>query len=68
MYVNTFVELLESLELRSEATLGSGVDDEHDLALEVGQRVGLALLVNGLEIVECGGGRHACGTSLLSRK
>ena len=56
----TFVELLETLKLWCKAALGGGVDDEHDLALEVGQRKFIALLVFGLEVVECGGGRHGC--------
>jgi hypothetical protein len=38
------VELFEALELRGEATLGGGVHDENDLALEGGERESLALL------------------------
>lgn len=37
------VEFLEALELRSEATLGGGVDGEDDLAFERGKRERLAL-------------------------
>lgn len=48
----TFVELFEALKLRSKAALGGGVDDQYDLALEVGERVRLALLVDRLEVVE----------------
>jgi hypothetical protein len=40
------VELFEALELRGEATLGCGVHDENDLALEGGERESLALLYN----------------------
>lgn len=50
--MRTFVESLEVVELGSEATLASGVDDEDDLALEVGQRVGRTLVVLGLEVEE----------------
>lgn len=64
MLCRTFVQLLETFELWSETTLGSGVDNEHDLALEVGQRVLIALLVLGLEVVESGSGRHACEPGL----
>lgn len=38
------VELFEALELRGEAALGGGVNDEDDLALERGEREFLALL------------------------
>lgn len=38
------VELLETLELRGEAALGGRVDDENDLALQVFEGVGVALL------------------------
>lgn len=60
----TFVQLLKTFELWSETTLGGSVDDEHDLALEVGQRILVALLVLWLEVVESGGGCHACGPGL----
>lgn len=60
----TFVQLLETFELWSETTLGGSVDNEHDLALEVGQRVLVALLVLWLEVVESGSGRHACEPGL----
>jgi len=53
-----FVELLKTLELRGEAAFAGGVDDQHDLALQVLQRVRLTLLVVGLEVVEGGSGRH----------
>jgi hypothetical protein len=42
--VHLLVELFEALELRGEAALGGGVDDEDDLALEGGERVLVALL------------------------
>ena len=54
----TFVELLKTLELRGEAAFAGGVDDQHDLALQILQRVWLALLVVGLEIIEGCCGRH----------
>lgn len=54
----TFVELLKTLELRGEAAFAGGVDDQHDLALQILQRVWLTLLVVGLEIVEGCCGRH----------
>lgn len=38
------VELFEAFKLRGEATLGRGVHDENDLALEGGERESLALL------------------------
>lgn len=50
--MHTFVEGLEVVELRGEAALAGGVDDEDDLALEVGERVGRSLVVLGLEVVE----------------
>lgn len=59
--MRTFVKSLEVIELGSEATLAGGVDDEDDLALEVGQRVGCTLVVLGLEVVEGGCGRHVAG-------
>lgn len=55
----TFVELFQTLELRSEAAFGSGVDDKDDLALQVGEWVRLAALVVRLKIVEAGGGCHS---------
>ena len=55
---HTFVELLEALKLWSEAALGCGVHDQDDLALEVGERVFLALLIFGREVEEGGSGRH----------
>ena len=42
--MRTFVELLETFELRSETALAGGVDDEDDLALELGKIVNLAPL------------------------
>lgn len=48
----TFVESLQVVELGSEAALAGGVDDEDDLALEVGERVDGALVVLGLEVEE----------------
>ena len=57
----TLVESLEVVELRGEAALAGGVDDEDDLALQVGEVVGGALVIFGLEVVEGGCGRHgAC--------
>jgi hypothetical protein len=44
--------------LRSESTLGGGIDDKNDLALEVGERESLALFVDGLEVVEGSSGSH----------
>jgi len=59
--VRTLVESLEVVELRGEAALAGGVDDEDDLALHVGEREGRALVIFGLEVVEGGCGRHvAC--------
>lgn len=49
-----FVKLLESIELRRESALGSCVYDENDLSLELFKRVGRALLVDGLKVVESG--------------
>ena len=56
----TFVELFKALKLWREAAFAGRIDDEDDFALEIGQRVVVALLVLGLEVVECGGGGHAC--------
>ena len=57
----TLVESLKIIELRSEAALGGGVDDEDDLALQVGEGEGRSLVIFGLEVVEGGCGRHgAC--------
>ena len=57
----TLVESLEIIKLRSEAALGGGVDDEDDLALQVGEGEGRSLVIFGLEVVEGGCGRHgAC--------
>lgn len=57
----TLVESLEVVELRGEAALAGGVDDEDDLALQVGEVVGGTLVIFGLEVVEGGCGRHgAC--------
>lgn len=42
--VDGFVEGFEALELRGEAALGGGVDDEDDFVFEGGEGVGLALL------------------------
>jgi len=53
-------ELLEAGVLRGEAALGGRVDDEDDLVGVLGQRLGLALLVGGLEVVEAGSGSHVC--------
>jgi hypothetical protein len=59
--VRTLVKSLEIIELRSEAALAGGVDDEDDLALQVGEREGRSLVIFGLEVVEGGCGRHgAC--------
>lgn len=41
--LDVLVELLETGELRSEAAFGSRVDDEDDLALEIGERVFISL-------------------------
>lgn len=46
------VQLLELAELRSEATLGGGVDDEDDLAVKGGEVVLLALWLVCFEVVE----------------
>ena len=57
----TLVKSLKIIELRSEAALGGGVDDEDDLALQVGERERRSLVIFGLEVVEGGCGRHgAC--------
>lgn len=40
----TFVQLLETFELRSEATLGGSVDNKNDLAFELTEVVRLASL------------------------
>jgi len=56
--VHLLVELLEALELRGEAALGGGVDDEDDLALEGGERVLVALLC-GVAVSETHGGAQA---------
>jgi hypothetical protein len=40
----TLVELLEALKLRSKPALAGSVDDEHNLALELGQIVDTTLL------------------------
>lgn len=59
--MHTLVESLKIIELRSEAALGGGVDDEDDLALQVGEREGRSLVIFGLEVVKGGCGRHgAC--------
>jgi len=61
--LRTFVESLKVVELGCEAALAGGVDDEDDLALELGEREGRSLVVLGLEVEEAGGGRHGscCG-------
>jgi hypothetical protein len=41
---HTLVQFLKAFELRSEATLAGSVDDEDDLALELGQIIDIALL------------------------
>ena len=41
---HTLVQLLEAFELRGEAALASSVDDEDDLALQLGQIIDVALL------------------------
>jgi hypothetical protein len=41
---HTLVELLKTFELRSEATLAGSVDDEDDLALELGKIIDVTLL------------------------
>ena len=56
--MRTLVESLKVIELRGEAALAGGVDDQHDLALHVGEREGRALVIFGLEVVEGGCGRH----------
>ena len=56
--LRTLVESLEVVELRGEAALAGGVDDEDDLALQAGEIEGLALVIFGLEVVEGGCGRH----------
>lgn len=43
-YRHTLVELLETFELRGETALAGGVDDEDDLALQLGQIIDVALL------------------------
>jgi hypothetical protein len=48
----TFVESFEVVELRSEATLAGGVDDEDDFALVFGEREGRVFGVFGGEVVE----------------
>lgn len=48
----TLVESLEIIELGSEAALAGGVDDEDDLALQLGEREVCALVVFGLEVEE----------------
>jgi len=48
---HTLVELLEAFELRGETALAGGVDDEDDLALELGQVVDVALLCASLSVV-----------------
>ena len=45
--LDLFVELLEPFELGREAAFGGGVDDQDDLVLEGGERVGLAFLCEG---------------------
>lgn len=52
------VQLLETLVLGSEATLGGDVHDEHDLALQLLEGEGLSGLIERLESVECGDGFH----------
>lgn len=44
MRLQVLVELLEAGELRCEAALGGGVDDEDDFVVQLCQVVGLALL------------------------
>lgn len=41
---HTLVQLLKAFELRGEATLAGSVDNENDLALELGQIINIALL------------------------
>ena len=62
--VHVLVELFEALELRGEAALGGGVDDEDHLALEGGERVLVALLWrqgSGVWAVHGQGGRTVFG-------
>jgi hypothetical protein len=45
---HTLVQLLKAFELRGEATLAGSVDNEDDLALELGQIIDIALLCASL--------------------
>lgn len=60
------VELLELGKLRSVATLGSGVDNEDDLALELVEGVLLLAGLLGLEIVEGDHFEDSCGMKKLA--
>lgn len=62
VFWHTLVQSLKIVELGCEAALAGGVDDEDDLALELGQREVGSLVVFGLEVEESGCGRHgSCG-------
>lgn len=64
----TFVQLLEALELRCEATLAGRVDNKDNLALHLLERERLAFLIVGLEVVEFRCGRHGCGWCITRPK
>jgi hypothetical protein len=63
----TLVELLEALELRSETALAGGVDNEDDLALELGEIVDVALLC-ALRSVSRHSSHHCRDTDQLTVK
>lgn len=47
---HTLVQLLEAFELRGEAALAGSVDDENDLALQLGQIIDVALLCASVSV------------------
>lgn len=48
---HTLVQLLKTFELRGEATLAGSVDDEDNLALQLGQIIDIALLCASLSVL-----------------
>jgi len=48
---HTLVQFLKTLELRGEATLAGSVDDEDNLALQLGQIIDIALLCVSLLVL-----------------
>lgn len=61
--LDILVQLLKARELRCEAALGGGVDDEDNLAVELRERIFSAALCAGL--AELRSRKRVCGTAVL---